>query len=375
VLAVPASPETPEGRARPSATLRKAVDHNDSRIVLAGDDINGDGRPSRADELRAAMVHSSQLGSLPDPEPVIDGVLYQDTLAWLHGKPASGKTFVALDWACCVSTGLPWQGHGVTRGLVVYVMAEGVAGLRQRVEAWEDHAECGSDVLFLPRAVRLQRAADRTFLGAVAEELRPALLILDTQARVAVGWDENSAKDMGELVAVLDWLRALSGGCVLTVHHQRRDGDNMRGSTALEGAAATMVKVTRDGPNLRVDCDRQKDVADFDPVRLALVPRLESLVCKSQTGVGLSAELTGAEQKIMATMRDLFGTNGASGTVLRDSVGLTRTTYYRALNQLVSAGQLVNEGTPRRQHYMLPAPAAAAKSHVVPSSPMGLPDT
>lgn len=46
-----------------------------------------------------APVNSYGLDDLPAPEALIDGILYRDTLAWLHGKPGCGKSFIALDWA------------------------------------------------------------------------------------------------------------------------------------------------------------------------------------------------------------------------------------------------------------------------------------
>jgi hypothetical protein len=116
--------------------------------------------PSRIDQLRAALLDSKSLDSLPDPQPVIDGVLYLDSLAWLHGKPGHGKSFVALDWAACVAAGLPWQGCETRQGTVLYVIAEGVSGLRQRVRAWEEHAGQHMDVIFLPIAVQLLSVID-----------------------------------------------------------------------------------------------------------------------------------------------------------------------------------------------------------------------
>ena len=98
---------------------------------------------SRRGQLQAAILNSYSLDGLPAPEALIDGILYHDTLAWLHGKPGHGKSFLALDWAGCVSTGLPWQGRVVTLGPVLYVIAEGVTGLRQRVRAWRTMPACG----------------------------------------------------------------------------------------------------------------------------------------------------------------------------------------------------------------------------------------
>lgn len=311
----------------------------------------------RLEKLRAALVDTKGLDDIPAPEPLLDGILFRDSLAWLHGKPGHGKSFVALDWAGCIATRLPWQVHEVaTGGPVVYLAAEGVSGLRQRVRAWEqaNHQDM-TGVTFLPVAVQLLSLLDRDALLALLAELQPALVVIDTQARVTVGAEENSAKDMGELVDAVDAIRRATGACVLLIHHESRAGENMRGSTALEGAATTIARVTKDGPHVRIDCTKQKDAEPFDPLLLRLSPCGESAVLQSQNGVGLTEELTKSEQIILQAMRDSFGTTGAAGGTLRDLVALPKTSYYRAMNLLVRRGDLHNTGTDKRPFYVLPA--------------------
>lgn len=306
--------------------------------------------------LRAALVDSSGLDSLPDPEPLIEGVLYRDSLAWLYGKPGHGKSFVALDWAGCVGGGLPWHSREVIAGPVLYIAAEGVAGLRQRVRAWEKTTGMTMHgVRFLPVAVQLPNLGDLAALVALAEEIRPVLIIVDTQARTTVGADENSARDMGRIVAALDAVRSASRACILLIHHEARAGDNIRGSTALEGAADTTVRVTKDGSTVRLDNSKQKNAAEFPPILLRLVPVGDSAVLQSQNGVGLTDELNQSEQALLTVMRDSFGTTGASGSTLRDVTELPKTSFYRALNALVGRGVLVNSGTEKRPFYILPS--------------------
>ena len=82
--------------------------------------------------------------------------------------------------------------------------------------------------------------------------------VIDTQARVTVGADENSAVDMGHLVVAADKVRAATGACVLFLHHEARAGENMRGSTALEGAAATLLRVAKDGSRVELTNPKQR---------------------------------------------------------------------------------------------------------------------
>jgi hypothetical protein len=308
---------------------------------------------TRADQLRAAVINTHGLDDLPTPEALIDGILYRDTLAWLHGKPGCGKSFIALDWAGCISLGLHWQDRVITQGPVLYVIAEGVTGLRQRVRAWEDYAGGRTLAAFLPVAVQFLAALDVAAVAEIARDLHAVLIVVDTQARVTVGADENSAKDMGELVAAADRLRQATGACVLFVHHESRAGENMRGSTALEGAAATLIRVTKDGPQLRVENVKQKDAPLFDPIRLRLVPRLESAVIQSHDGVEVTGELSASEQKILDTLRESFGSNGAPASRLHAASGIANTSFYRALTRLARIGAIVNLGSRQRSLYVL----------------------
>lgn len=278
----------------------------------------------RTQQLRAAILDSTTLDDLPGPDPLIGDLLFRDSIAWLQGKPGGGKSFVALDWSASVGAGMPWQGQDVpTRGPVLYIVAEGIAGIPARVRAWE--AVTGqpmTGVHFLPVAVQLLDPVDLEALLAITRELHPVLIVVDTQARVTLGADENSSRDMGALVHAADRLRIATRACILLVHHEARAGDNLRGSSALDGAAETIIRVTKDGPHIRLDCRKQKNTPEFDPILLRLTPSHGSAVIQSHSGVGLDDDLNRTELALLQTMRDSFGTTGATGTTLRDTTAL-----------------------------------------------------
>jgi hypothetical protein len=51
------------------------------------------------------------LEQLPAIQFLVDGVLPLAALAAIHGTPAAGKSFLALDMACSIATGVPWLGR------------------------------------------------------------------------------------------------------------------------------------------------------------------------------------------------------------------------------------------------------------------------
>jgi hypothetical protein len=233
--------------------------------------------PERPPSLRDRVLDLAGLRKLRRPAPLIKGVLHLDSESWLIGPPGGFKSFVALDWACHVATGQAWRGRRTHGGGVLYVVAEGVAGFRARVDAWAlSHGVEPDRLSVLPVAVQAnggtmygmpQLGQQWYELCAIAAEDRPALVVLDTQARMTVGLEENSATSMGLWVAAVGMLRQASGACVLVVHHTGRDGRDARGSSALDGAQDMEWKVSRigdDGKTLKAKlrCDKSKDASD-----------------------------------------------------------------------------------------------------------------
>ncbi|OLT27763.1 hypothetical protein BJF83_17420 [Nocardiopsis sp. CNR-923] len=126
------------------------------------DEPTGDPVQDRAAQIRAALLDSEGMDALPPPAPLIDGVLYLDSLSWLHGKPGHGKSFVALDWAAHIASGIAWQDRDTTRGPVLYLVAEGTSGMAERKRAWEAEHGHRMDVIFLPMAVQFMSPTDAT---------------------------------------------------------------------------------------------------------------------------------------------------------------------------------------------------------------------
>src|SRR5689334_3739011 len=77
-----------------------------------------------------------ELVRIPEPTPIVEGMLFASSLAAIIGAFSTFKSFFALDIALHVATGLEWNGRAVTQGAVLYVYAEGIRGIRARVDAW-----------------------------------------------------------------------------------------------------------------------------------------------------------------------------------------------------------------------------------------------
>jgi hypothetical protein len=261
----------PEDLGAPSSRISDPTDGEFSSSAPAAAGLDG------PRDLTSWTLSPAELMARPRPEPLVSGLLYRDTLAWLIGKSGSFKSFVALDLAAAVaaeSGNSKWLGRAVYGGPVLYVVAEGVGGMGLRLQAWtERHGPMSERLRLLPRAVQAKGEHWST-LVELARQLGPALIVLDTQARVSVGVNENSNTEIGELIARLDELRAATGACVLVVHHIGRSGEDARGASALDGAQDTELKVERiGGPKalrVKLTVDKQKDAPDTDEMMLDL---------------------------------------------------------------------------------------------------------
>ncbi len=255
---------------------------NAARILAAASEPGRAPRPARRRGDPPVLLTGSDLLALPDPECIVDGLLPADGLMVLYGPSGTFKSFLALDIALSIASGLPFLGHRTRRGYVVYVSAEGRGGLPARYRAWM--AERGvkdiARVRFITEAVNLLDDGAVRGLEAALRELPepPALVVIDTLARCMVGGDENSAQDIGRFVAAVDRLRGDSAA--LVVHHTGKDAGPERGSSALRGAADLMGKVRRDGRgrNLSLSCEKWKDAPEWPEIPLAMEPVAGSLV-------------------------------------------------------------------------------------------------
>lgn len=234
---------------------------------------------SAKDTLRARLLDMDGLRNMPAAKPLIKGVLDMDTESWLIGQAGGFKSFVAIDWACHVATGREWRGAKVEQGKVLYVVAEGVRGFKKRVAAWEKFHGVSPDALaVLPVAV--QAAGDsRTRTGpmweALVEIVREdgySMVVLDTQARMTVGLEENSATEMGLWIKAVSEVKEASQACVLVVHHTGRNGGDARGSSAVDAAQDMEWKVERKAHELAavLKCEKSKDGDDRGRYALTL---------------------------------------------------------------------------------------------------------
>lgn len=213
---------------------------------------------------------------------LVHDYLEQSALAVLFGPRGKGKSFLALDLACCVATGKPFHGLEVQQGAVFYSAGEGLQGLARRVRAWSLHNAISLDKVPLYISKGAAELDHSTQAARVAETIQllveaygqiPALIIIDTFAR-NFGDDENSAADVGHFIREVDrHLRRNWNASVLILHHSGKDGERgARGSSALKGAVDVEYELSRNAKEglITLTARKMKD-AEEPPLAFELV--------------------------------------------------------------------------------------------------------
>jgi hypothetical protein len=157
----------------------------------------------------------------------------------------------------------------VGSGPAFYIAGEGRLGLLRRFRAWQLHHKV--DIAPHPIYVSTSRieldeagaAAVEAEADRISSEIgaSPALIIIDTLARtLPSGGDENSAKDVGAFINLVDRIRDRFQCVILILHHVGHvEPNRARGSSALRAAMDVELRVSYQSSTRAVVWSKLKD--------------------------------------------------------------------------------------------------------------------
>jgi hypothetical protein len=219
------------------------------------------------------------LMNMPPIEWLMEGLLTKHGFGVIYGAPGIGKSFMSIDWALTIACGLEWHGRPTKRGAVLYIAAEGVAGLGKRIKAWKAHNDVESitDFHVLPQAVKLLEPLDLDKLTRTIDHfgVEFSLIVIDTVARTlaATGSDENDATQAGLFVEACGAIQRHAGCAVLAVHHSGKDASRgQRGSSAIQGGCDTVLALSGADGLVTLKVEKQKDAEGVPPTSYQLTP-------------------------------------------------------------------------------------------------------
>jgi hypothetical protein len=280
-----------------------------------------------ANSSRFAIQNALSFAAGKPVKYIIKGVLPEADLAVFYGETASGKSFFTLDMVCAVARGVPWRGRRVTQGRVLYIIAEGSGGFKNRINAYVSRhglTELDLDVISAaPNFLEKKDIAD--LMAAIKEMGQYSLIVVDTWAQVTPGSNENSGEDMGKALAHCRKLRHASGAMVVLVHHSGKDATRgARGWSGLRAAADCEISVERDGDVRTATITKLKDGDDGsrfgfslstvpvghdddgDPVTSCVVEEAEVSASTNLTNSSKKTKIGENERVLMDSVQDIF---------------------------------------------------------------------
>lgn len=308
----------------------------------------------------------NELLLLPKPKWLIQDFLHQQETACLWGPPNCGKSFVAIDWALCVSAGVPWLGrYDTLQCPVIYMAGEGAASLQKRVLAWQecygvDHLDnayfqvrplplCEEDVI-----LTIQEELENYYDGEHDPGLNPGLVVVDTLSQFMGGRDEVGP-DMALFVSNLRKLSHEENLSVLIVHHSNAGGARERGHTALRGNVDAMYEAKpRDKYNIlegvTILTDKQRDSAKAEGLAVAFEMFGDSLVPQYDEERNNTEKppitVSPALRAILQAFDSLESTTteSCSHENLMEALGISKATFHRQLKVLYALGVVKSAG-------------------------------
>jgi hypothetical protein len=211
------------------------------------------------------------------PTPaIIKKILPRDGFVIIGGQSRAGKTYMAINLAICLATGLPFLGHHPKhKSAIVYAAAEGAGTIQPRINAAKKHLNIDKR---LPIRVlrRLNFPTDEKQFNHYVHELgreidqhrqktgmQHATLFIDTAAAAFPMSDENSAAEISRLCTACRNIADYFGVLVILVHHYGKDQTRgLRGSSAWTANADHVFGVLAERDALTAEAGARNIIMD-----------------------------------------------------------------------------------------------------------------
>jgi hypothetical protein len=217
------------------------------------------------------LLTGKDLRLLPPVQWRLKGIFPYEGLAAIYGPSASGKSFLGFDAGVAISEGCDWFGIRTIKSTVVYVALEGESGFKNRVAAWEleNGRPLPPDMFMVLQPFHITEPENVEELAAAVP--LGSVVIVDTLNRSAPTSDENSSKEMGEILESCKRLQVLIGGLVVLIHHTGKDTSRgARGHSSFFAALDGAIEVERTATQRSWSVAKAKDGQDGKSVPFEL---------------------------------------------------------------------------------------------------------
>lgn len=261
--------------------IASVTEFKDVTVQEQSDDFTAGADEKLPSGIKFEFLELGELFSRPAPDWIIPGILPHASVGAIYGQPGAAKTFLAVDVALDVALGQPFRGIPAKQGPVLYTAAEDDPGVQARLAAgMAVRGAVGAPLRVLPAAPSLMnKDHSKAFLEAIVSTGRPLMVFVDTLARVTPGADENSGKDMGQVIHFCDQINKATGALVMLIHHEgKSEGKGARGWSGLHGAFEVEWQVADEGDKRVMRVAKMKNAESGKTYNFRLAPVGDSCV-------------------------------------------------------------------------------------------------
>ncbi|MFX1824581.1 AAA family ATPase [Acinetobacter sp. AS5] len=196
------------------------------------------------------FLTSADLKKLSPPTWLIKNVIPETGFGIIYGKSGTYKSFLTIDLLAHIANGRAWFGNNTKQKPVIYIPLEGKSGISKRIEAWRVHNHSNDQILSIFENINFK---DKNNIEYLIEKIKDArldggVICIDTLAQAGGDMDENSSKDMGNMIKTFQYIQQELGGIVLVVHHTGKDETKgMRGHSSLYASLDFALECTAHG--------------------------------------------------------------------------------------------------------------------------------
>ena len=308
-----------------------------------------------ADIAQLRVTRAAQIRKQPQDQQLwlVESLWGAGAVGIIGGAPKTCKTWLALEIAVAVASGLPCLGRFPVPcpGPVLLFTAEDTPHqVRRRIESLSlaRNADFPSlDVrLIVETSLRLDRTQDLQRLHLTLANHQPKLLVLDPYVRLQSA-DENDARQVSAILSDLRELSRIFHTAVALVHHARKNatrnpGQALRGSGDFWAWGDSNLYITRNNDSLQLTTEHRAApsppplsfqlLAPDDPPDQQPSPICLQLQEQSAPPTSLSLE-----QRILAYLRNADPTTHRT---LRAALRVRTSNLSDALRELETDGRL-----------------------------------
>lgn len=196
------------------------------------------------------FLTSADLKKLSPQTWLIKNIIPETGFGIIYGKSGTYKSFLTIDLLAHIANGRAWFGNNTKQKPVIYIPLEGKSGISKRIEAWKVHNHSNDQILSIFENINFK---DKNNIEYLIEKIKDArldggVICIDTLAQAGGDMDENSSKDMGNMIKTFQYIQQELGGIVLVVHHTGKDDSKgMRGHSSLYASLDFALECTAHG--------------------------------------------------------------------------------------------------------------------------------